>query len=260
MNLSEEGTKTDLALVKQRLATETSFPAEHEELTKWVARREAGERVAITFCRDIASATPNLGFCESIEARRAQAGLEALVTRVRAGLPPVAAGAFDRVIATYRAFEEAEGKRTYVEWEQGTIRGLASLGAREYVRKRHAKRLEALARGPLEPADEAAAAEADRALNEAYGKLRARLETACGSGEAKVAPSAEERGHVTRCLASLKEAQLAWIRHRDAWAELAARLAAGDRAFGSSAAVLTWLSKGRTEEFAYRAAGPDEAP
>jgi uncharacterized protein YecT (DUF1311 family) len=260
MNLSEDGTTTDLALARAWLAKEASFPSEHATLEQALARRAAGERVELEFCKDVAFATPNLDACEAAEARLAKEGQRVAVERTRAALPEASRAAFDRMQEAYARFERAEGARKLAEYETGTIRSLAAMGQEQYVRARHGERLAALVSGQTlgtgldEPAE-------DRALNERYAAARDRFRRNLKDelAQPKAAFSPEAKAQYEHCIETLRDAQLAWIRYRDAWTALAAALEASGRSAGTKDAVSAWLTKSRTEELAYDPVAPNDA-
>lgn len=260
MNLSEDGTTTDLALVRAWLATEQSFPAEHETLEKAIERRARGEKVDLEFCKDVAFATPNLGYCAAIDAAIASEGQRVQAQRTRALLPVSSHAAFDRMQEAYARFERAEGDRKYAEYETGTIRGLAFGGQQDYVRERHGRRLAALESGNAVGVDLDEAAQ-DRALNVRYSKERDGFRQALNAELSRPTGefSPETKSQYEHCIATLRDAQLAWIRYRDAWVTLAGTLEASGRSIGTKAAVSAWLTKSRTEELDFDPVAPSEA-
>ncbi len=260
MNLSEDGTTTDLAFARAWLAKESSFPSEHATLEQAIARRAAGERVQLEFCADIAFATPNVDACEAVQARLAKEGQRVAVERARAALPEGARAAFDRMQEAYGRFERAEGARKHAEYETGTIRFVAAMGQEQYVRARHGERLVVLVGGQALGAGLDERAE-DRALNERYAKardgFRRNLKSELEQPTAAFSP--EAKAQYIHCIETLRDAQLAWIRYRNAWTALAAALDASGRGVGTKASVSAWLTKSRTEELAYDPVAPNDA-
>jgi uncharacterized protein YecT (DUF1311 family) len=237
MSLNGEGTPVsvpkaeELLLAWQKADPSQAGSPQAQALRKIIDERKPHPDEAfsqIDFCRDVARDTVSTTACAALEDEMAEAGVEAGVAQVKAGLTPAQAALLDKLVAEYEAFKQAEGRRTYQQAIDGTIRGMASFSQQGVVRSGFLSLLgDVVVRRELQPAGREDFEVADRALNREYQKSL-KDSTASWEDSAKKAGSQADRDQYRRYVqdykAAAKSAQLHWIRYRDLWAELAGSL------------------------------------
>ena len=179
-----------------------------EALDKAIDAALAGGQPHVDYCKDLMQTTLDMNACGSVELRLADAAGMAEVARLKAGLSALQGVALGKLSTAFDAFERAEGDWVYDLNAEGTIRGPASLGAMQEVRKDFQAQLARVVGARR------VAAASDAQLRRVDAQLNALYRASLGG-----APETPELAASFRN--SSKAAQLAWIRYRDAWAELA---------------------------------------
>jgi uncharacterized protein YecT (DUF1311 family) len=229
MQLNGEGTEVDVAGARaslEKLRRGGAFEdGDQMSLDEIVKRREAHPKAKaprIDFCRDVAAMTPSLAVCDRRAEDRKAAKADAALGELRGRVDARARPAFDRAVAAFRAFVPAEADRAYQEHIDGTIRSQFAIDQEALVRRNFMATVRAIATAP--PTAPRPFAAADHQLNTVYQeKLRSYAEgfdAAADGLDAEVV--ARYHGYVTDYRTKSRAAQRAWVRYRDAVADLAA--------------------------------------
>jgi uncharacterized protein YecT (DUF1311 family) len=185
----------------------------------------------IDYCKEIAGDTIAGNHCGAVEDEIADVRFDAKVAATRARLPTDAAAVFDRVVAAFAAFKEAEGHRMLEQYRGGTIRIMAGLGQGAFVREQFLALIEqTLDQHHLEVADAQAYKTADDELNQLYRE--------------------KIRGATPYYRQVAKEAQVHWIEVRDGMAKLA-RALYPDSKLDPALSMKTAITKVRVRELRY---------
>jgi uncharacterized protein YecT (DUF1311 family) len=231
-----------------------------EALHKIVADREAGKAAAhIDFCNDVAGDTIAINRCAALQAAIAEAQANADLAKYQAQLSPVASARLTKVQAAFTKFKDADGQRTYQQYIEGTIRSVAAASQEGLDRDHYQARLAGvLGKHHLDPATAAAEKAADEELNAVY---RQTLTEYDGNYQPMLKDASLKdqwprfKGYIDDFKRLSKEAQLAWIAYRDAWADLAKALSKGapdDDARG----IRTAITRDRVAELTFDPVGP----
>lgn len=176
-------------------------------------------------CAQVARTTPGMGACASESRRLDQEAAARQLRAWSAGLSPAQRKHLDALSAAFEKLKKADSARVYKRYEGGTIRGLAALSQEELLLSAHVDHLgRVFSKHAFKPADAAAFAAADKALNAAYRAL-----------------PTEER-------AEAKAAQRSWIAYRDAFEALARSLAGDDAGMAELLPLRARLTRWRTYE------------
>lgn len=215
MHLNGEGTPADAQKAGELLQSwQKADPSQADSMQAEALRNAIAERKQnpgetyprLDYCQDIAGDTMSLNFCAWIDERLAEVDFKAAMARTRSNLAPADAAIFDKVLAEFAAFKEAEAGRMYQRYIDGTIRDLAASGQAAFVREQFLSLIrETVEQRRLAPADEKAYKAADLELNQVY------------RDDVRSNEASEYRKHS-------KDAQLHWIRYRDLLADLARSL------------------------------------
>jgi hypothetical protein len=230
MQLNGEGTPVDFAAARESLAKarhDNPTSADEDALNEILTKREAAPAAKgprVDFCRDVAGTTPSLDVCRSRALARATAKDDAAITKVREGLAPSARATFDQTVSAFRAFVIAEGDRAYQESIDGTIRNQAAMGQESLVRRSFMVFIRSVG-GAAPPSSPRSLADADGELNAVYReRVRSYVTTweQLASEASEPSTAATYEGYAADLREKSRGAQRAWIRYRDAAAELAA--------------------------------------
>ena len=201
------GVPRDYALARRFACDAGGAYAEVENRLEHLAAMEAGtDQEPLDFCDDITSGYM-MGFCAQREAWKARPLREETWKALLAAWPPEHREAWNVLHAAAQAFFEA---RIAGEVDaSGTGRAAFIVAEEEALAIALLESVQRFERGELPQADEAQFAEADRRLNEAYGRARA-------------AAKFEEPGVMfgplgTTTPEGIRDAERAWIKYRDAW-------------------------------------------
>ncbi len=185
----------------------------------------------IELCSDVfVLDTPESQYCTAIRELVSEAQFSAMLASTRAELDSADKSFFDRMIASFKAYQEADSKRAYLAWAGGTIASMRSMDQAGFVRDDCAALVKKTVRKrDLEPSDKIAYNTADDALNRAYRE--------------------DLHGGSPEYIKSARIAELHWIRYRDGWAELATALYSDRKKDPDPAmSMKTALSKVRVNE------------
>jgi uncharacterized protein YecT (DUF1311 family) len=166
---------------------------------------------SVDLCSDILSGTtPEMDYCTAIGELVSERQFSEMIATTRAGLGSADALILDRVVASFKAYQEADKNRAYSAWIGGTIRNMRSMGQAKLIRDDFSGLVEkTIRKRDLEPADKVAFQAADDTLNRAY---RDNLS-----------------GRDPEYRKSARSAELHWIKYRDSWTELATSIYSGKK-------------------------------
>ena len=142
---------------------------------------------------------------------------------IRDHLPKYAHSDLKQVQTSFDIIEREDSERIFSIYLAASVRGTARGAMQRYLIERHNKQLEfILADAELEPGDEAQYVAADKQLNQVYQEQKEYLKSYRDTERSYT--KAEEHPRVDTSyelrLQNLKQAQLAWIKYRDAWVEV----------------------------------------
>jgi len=271
MHLNGEGTPADVGRAEELLlAWQKQDPSQADSLQVQAFRTIIDERkqhpggpfAHVDFCDDVAGDTVNMNSCAALYEEMENAKLRARLAKIRSGLTAAQGVALDKVVAEFKVFQLAEGRRMYQQYIDGTIRGIASFGQKDFVRDQFSTLIQdTVERRGLQPADRGAYEAADRELNQVYrDDLRAYTDE---YEELFKDGSKEYRdlhgGHVEKYKKDSKDAQIHWIRYRDLCAELARLLYKGKKAaFDPALSMKTAVTRIRVLELRNDPIGPGD--
>jgi uncharacterized protein YecT (DUF1311 family) len=133
-----------------------------------------------------------------------------ILATTRAGLGSADALIFDGVVASFKAYQEADKNRAHFAWIGGTIRNMRSMGQAKLIRDDFSGLVEkTIIKRDLKPADQVAFQAADTARNRAYRE--------------------DLQGSDPAYKKSARSAELQWIKYRDSSAELATSIYSGKK-------------------------------
>jgi uncharacterized protein YecT (DUF1311 family) len=234
MHLNGEGVPADVKKADELFNEwKKSAPEEVESLQAEALQKAIEERKAdptktyprLDYCDDIAQDTVTLNFCSSIKEQIGEIRQEQFNTALRQKLSPADAAVFDKVIAAFAAFSDAEKDRIYQQYAQGSANVIITLGQAAFVREQYQKLLkETIEERGLKPASEKDYKAADDELNRVYREsIRDYQETY--EELIKTADSNEDRTSYKESIEEFKKlskkTQLEWIKYRDLCGELA---------------------------------------
>jgi uncharacterized protein YecT (DUF1311 family) len=237
MHLNGEGTPADVRKASELFkAWEKSSPEETTSLQGESLRKAIEERMSnpdapharLDYCNDIAVDTPSIDFCGQVNDQIAEKRFKNTIASVKGKLSEADAAALDRVTESFNAFKEAEGRRTYQRYIDGTIRNTASYGQTSLLRDNFLKLVaETVEQTGLRPLNYKDYKAADKHLNDAYRESLSdyakNYEDLLGNGGNK-----EDREIYNQNIKQFREysksAQLCWIKYRDLFAQLASSL------------------------------------
>ena len=166
--------------------------------------RKAEKPADLLYCDHVVSGSGQL-YCEQVAAARREEERPDRIAKLKQKLSAEAAGAMDALVETLEVFAEAEsGLKVF--GEGGT--GYAAIAVQEQLRVREEQlaAIERLANARAPGCVPEALKAADAALNESYRQARAVPPECFRCSDPKV-----------EWTATLRDAQRAWIRYRDAW-------------------------------------------
>lgn len=197
-----------------------------------IEKRKANPSVRgprIDFCRDVATITPSIDYCEANAQVKKRAKSDAQLAKMRAALEPRVRAALDRSRSALDRFVKAEGERVYQEYIDGTSRNQEATEQEERVRRNFLVTLKRILVGPaIRLAGQRSFADADRELNTAYADIVASYVKFNEEGAADARSRhdgqmvAEYKTRNSDFKAKSRAAQHEWVRYRDAMADLAA--------------------------------------
>jgi hypothetical protein len=229
MQLNGDGTPVDVAAARKSLAAYEDDDMDREALDRIIKKREADPKAKgprVDFCRDVALTTLSSNWCQSWREARAKGVVDARLKELRSRLEAAARPPFDRTLAAFAEFVDAEAERAYQLAVTGSIRNEFAMDQAKLARDHFSATMKILT------ADRAAVPTAprpfvdvDRELNAVYRDLeRSRAEDyerdARELKDAEV--KAQYRGYAADYRIKSRDAQRAWLRYRDAAAKLAA--------------------------------------
>ncbi len=205
--------------------------------------------------------TLDIDFCMGVDEELQKFRGLGEIDSVERTLLPAAGAALNKVSSAFETFDELEGARMSQEYIEGTIRSVAGTSYEMFIRDRFmALFREVVEKRGLKPTDDNAYKRADAELNRFYGKdLRRNSYT----DELKDSAQKDEwerfRGEARDYRKAAKDAELQWMRYRDAWAELAPLLYADKTKIPDPAlSIKAALSRGRVEELCHDPEAPDD--
>jgi hypothetical protein len=156
-------------------------------------------------CDDITSGL-SMGFCTSIQTRRADARREQQIAQTVATLPESARASFQRLRKAEAEFEEA---RTAGEIDlSGTARGMFALQEEKKLRDQFLINLQRFASGDVPRANAASLGRLDRALNSVYQDIQS-------------SPASAWQYYGTVKPEGIRDTERKWVALADAWVEFA---------------------------------------
>jgi hypothetical protein len=189
----------------------------------------SGKAPRIDFCRDVATITPSVDYCDANAQVKKRAKSDAQLAKMRAALEPPVRSALDRSRSALDRFVKAEGERVYQEYVDGTSRNQEATDQEERVRRNFIATLKRILVGPaVGLAARRSFADADRELNVAYIDIVASYVKFNEEGAADARSrhdgqmAAEYKTRNSDFKTKSRAAQHEWVRYRDAMAELAA--------------------------------------
>ena len=264
MRLNGEGTKTSVDEADKLVEAWTKFDPEASGSTEGKALRaaikqkrdgaQAGDAASaakrVNFCRDIAGDTPTVEHCLSVESRQAEAKQARHIAAIAKGLSAPAKKALDDVQASFSAFKDADGRRMYQLYADGTIRGAAAIGQEAFVRERFAgtftEVVEKKVLRPATPDDLKAADEALAASTKA--NLAAYEKTYAG-----------KKGEIAAYKKAADDASSAWEKYRDAWVAFTrVAYAKPPSGLNPETSIKTLLTRVRQTELKHDPVAPDQ--
>jgi uncharacterized protein YecT (DUF1311 family) len=236
MQLNGEGTPVDIRAARASLDAAQDLeekglspeqPGDLDELDKIITAREKHPKAKATriTCRSIASVTVSLNECEARERAREVAAQAEQLGKVRARLEPAARAPFDKVTAAFWQFHDAEHRRAYQEYIDGSMRNQWAMWQQALLRKNFDAIVKVTA-GELStvPTAPRSLADADRELNIVY-REKVRSYAAFHEDSAANASDASEAAIERQAIKEFRDlshaSQRAWIVYRDAAAKLA---------------------------------------
>lgn len=229
---------------------------EGEALLKIIEERKADPKRSyprLDYCNDIASDTVAMNRCGSIREQIEERKLGGGAASMKAKLTPAQAAVFDKLIQAFNVFKEAEAGRMYQHYIDGSIRNQAAFGQSSFVREKFLElAAQTVERHGLEPASEADYKAADAELNRVYRENiqdYVELYQKANDGDADKEQRERDESCVRDYKKLSKQAQLAWIKYRDLWEELALSLYADQaKTFDPATAMKTKATRIRILE------------
>jgi hypothetical protein len=134
MQLNGDGTPVDVAGARASLAKSQALYAkafnspglksgDQEQLEEIIKEREANPKVKgqrVDFCDDVAGTTESMNVCQAQKLDRANKAEAARFDKVRSRLEAAIRPPFDRMVATFGPFVEADGRRAYQQYIDGS--------------------------------------------------------------------------------------------------------------------------------------------
>jgi len=271
MYLNGEGTPVDLHKAEDLLKDwQKAGPAYGADSLQAAALRKAIEERKqnpdktyphLDYCTDVAGDTVAINFCAGIDDQIAERDFKLTMAATKAKLTRSEAIIFDRMIAAFTAFKRAESRRMYLQYIDGTIRGVAAMEQAAFVRDQFLALIrDAIEHHALEPADDRAYKTADDELNQVYrNDVR---EYAQGFEDRIREDSFKDfrdlyRGYIADYKKAAREVQIHWIQYRDLWAELARSLYKDrGKALDAAVSMKTAVTKIRVKELRNDPIGP----
>jgi uncharacterized protein YecT (DUF1311 family) len=261
MHLNGEGTPADVRKAEELLENwKKTAPADADSLQAEALGKAIDERKQhpekahprLNYCEDIALDTVHMNECAAIDDEIAEVAFKAEMAKVRTGLTPDQGSLFDRLLREFAAFKDAESKRAYSQWIEGTIRNLQAVGQASSVRDGFLELVRTtVAKRGLKPVSERAYAKADGELNRVY---REDVATYAREHEDQIKESSDreyqatQKRYILDYRQSAREAQLHWIRYRDLGAELARSLYPKAPGFDPALSMKTEMTRIRVRE------------
>ncbi|HEY6300596.1 MAG TPA: lysozyme inhibitor LprI family protein, partial [Candidatus Binatus sp.] len=186
---------------------------------------------SVDLCSDILrGTTPEMDYCTAIGELVSERQFSEMIATTRAGLSSADALILDRVVASFKAYQEADKNRAYLASVGGTIRNMKSMAQAKLLRDDFSGLVEKTIRSrDLEPADNVAFQAADTALNHAYRE--------------------DLHGNDPAYRKTARSAELHWIKYRDSWTELATSIYSGKKnSLDPGLSMKTAVTKLRTNE------------
>lgn len=237
MHLNGEGVSADVGKADelfrawQKAAPDETSSLQAEALQRAIEERRANPSQSyprLDYCTDIAGDTRAVDFCDLITEQIAETRFKSVIAKTRAWLSAADSVIFDKIVAAFNAFKEAETRRMYQQYIDGTIRNHAALAQGSVVREHFLKLVgETVEQLGLKPANARDYKAVDDALNQVY-RENLRSYTENYGDLIKDGGPKEYRETYRRYIQDYKqyskEAQLCWIKYRDLWVELARSL------------------------------------
>ncbi|MDB5959383.1 MAG: hypothetical protein JWP59_677 [Massilia sp.] len=199
------GVPRDTAIATNYVCRTGAAVAEMDARVRHLATLAPGAPYArYDHCDDITSGMMG-GVCAAIAARRAERVETAFYTRLRAGLPPAQAAAFDRLRKANQAFAKAHGEQETARGGSGYAGFVIDAQARETEWLR--EHLAAFEKGVFSLPPPSQFAIDDAELNRVFGE---RMKAKAEPDDFDVAPAA------------IRSTQRSWLIYRDAWVAFAA--------------------------------------
>jgi len=215
----------------------------------------------IDFCKDLAGTTIDMNRCSAIQNHLDEKERNLKFRKVKKGLSKNAKRIFDKMVGAFKDFKVKDGERMYLQYVDGTIRGIAGMGQESYLEDRFESLvLKVVEKKTLQKSDADKFKENDQQLNLAYGKMKASYQNQYTSELADASMKEYWKGYKRKTKELLDQAlisQRAWIKYRDSWSMLTTELYG--KSFGkliAKRAIESLLSKQRSEELLYDPVGP----
>jgi hypothetical protein len=244
MQLNGEGGPRDVAAARasfDRLsrAQGTTLDADAQALREVLQKREKSpDGPRIDFCKEIAQTTVSTNACLARQERQESAAARQAVGRVRLLLSAPRQALLDQVALAQERLVQADGRRLYQQYAEGTVRGPAAMQQQLIVRRHFVARLDQWVLHPPAPTAGQSLAEADRALEAAHRQSQADFLEAYGPRPGDSAEIAStHRRYVAGYQRAVAESRRAWTAYRQAWTRLLASVAPGKAASAAAVAL-----------------------
>lgn len=272
MYLNGEGTPRDLNKAEAALKVWKQNNPDHFDSTQADTLEKAIKRCRratpqacprVDYCRDLAEATLDMEICDAAAQVSAEAALSRYVERIRNTLSANGRAEFDRVVVNFKAYEFQEDARSYDEFADGTLRGLAATGQAEFVRENFLKLMhQTIEARNLQPvttrAYEAVSRELERELSRNLRRILLPRQEDLKDPERKDLWE-QARTYIEDYRKAASDSQLQWVKFRDSAAELAASLYRDQAGkFDPAVSMKAFMTKLRIAELRHNPIGPEQ--
>jgi hypothetical protein len=245
MQLNGEGGPRDVKAARAsfdrltRAQGAATLDADAKALREVLQKREKNpDGPRIDFCKDIAQTTVSTSACLAVQDRQEAAAARQAVGRARVQLTAPRQALLDSVALAQERLVQADGRRLYQQYAEGTVRGSAAMQQQLIVRRHFLARLDQWVLHPAAPTAGQSLAQADRALDAAHRQSEADFLEAYGPRPGDSAEIARtHRAYVAEYRAAVAQARRAFTAYRQAWTRLLGSLAPGKAASAAAVAL-----------------------
>lgn len=264
MHINGDGRPKDLDRAEQIFKDGIEYCSHPEVLEEEIETRKntsEQEQRRLTLC-DLAYTTLDMNHCRSIENMLAEKEHLEVVAKVSKSLSPKGQELLKKIEQHITQIQRSDSSRIYLIYIDGSIRNIASSGTEGYIKERHQKRIKTfLMDRTLTKHSDSDLQSADKKLNEVYQQQRKNTKDRYQEELETDRQRAEEyraKENMEDKLSDLKNAQLAWIKYRDLWAELLLeyRPSGFENDADITTSIKTILTNERTAELTYDPVGP----